>query len=264
LTDNLPDAPKSKDFKPIWSDIKEVYKAVQHAKCVFCEQRLEGAVTQDVEHFRPKAEVKPWTIPAKLAAWGIKVKQDDEGDAALGYRFLAYQILNYAISCKNCNTVFKGNLFPITKTRKTEAKRPPAPTTEQNYLIYPISDIDDDPETLLDFEGFMPIAKGAGFGQLRALVCIELFALDDQDKRKELIQDRAEAVESMYLNLRAIADDPDPVVVRTATRNRDRLLRDSQPHANCLRSFKRLFDRDRAAADKIYQDISVLLETMSR
>lgn len=259
----LPVKPQEKEFKKIWGVIKDVYIKLQHTKCAFCEQRLEGTITQDVEHFRPKSAVTAFSIPAKLAGEGITVKQPADGKPEKGYRFLAYHILNYAMACKNCNSVFKRNLFPIAKPRKTEAKQPPPTSTEQNYLIYPISDVDDDPESLLDFEGFQPIAKGAGFKRQRALVCIQLFKLDDRDERKELIQGRAEVIEDLYLNLREIADGPEGPVKEAARRNRTRMLQDSQPHANCLRSFDRLFQADRAAADKVFTDISELLATMS-
>jgi len=262
LTAGLPSAPASKDFKAIWGDIKEVYIDVQHSKCVFCEQRLEGKITQDVEHFRPKAEVNPWTVPARLAKMGVTVKQRAGGKSERGYRFLAFHVLNYAMACKNCNTVFKGNLFPVAADRQVDATHPPAAATERNYLVYPISDIDIDPETIIEFEGVMPIAQGSGFHRLRALVCIELFGLDDTEGRKELIKDRGEAIEMLYWNLREVADGGPRI--GPATQNINRLLRDSQPHANCLRSFKRLFDHDRPKADKVVEDIWQLLDSMSR
>jgi hypothetical protein len=46
----------------VWSRIKDVYLALQHDKCAYCERRLagspEGRIEHDVEHYRPKSEVK--------------------------------------------------------------------------------------------------------------------------------------------------------------------------------------------------------------
>lgn len=49
----------------IWSEIKPVYRDIQHDKCGYCERSLPadtiGAVEQDVEHYRPKSRVTAWT-----------------------------------------------------------------------------------------------------------------------------------------------------------------------------------------------------------
>ncbi len=65
---------------------------------------------------------------------------------------------------------------------------------EKAYLIYPISDVDeDDPEDLIEFYGLSPQAKlSTGFGRKRALVTIELFQLDDEGQRAYLFKRRAE------------------------------------------------------------------------
>ena len=110
-----------------------MYIELQHSKCQFCEKPLEGRIEQDVEHFRPKCEVRPWDIPQDLADAGIAVSQPANGRRTsdrieLGYRFLAYHPFNYAAACKPCNTVFKGNLFPIARKRAVDATDPPVPT----------------------------------------------------------------------------------------------------------------------------------------
>lgn len=48
----------------LWSEIKPVFMSLQHNKCAFCERRLEGPrhgrIEHDLEHFRPKSEVRVW------------------------------------------------------------------------------------------------------------------------------------------------------------------------------------------------------------
>ena len=76
----------------------------------------------------------------------------------------------------------------------SHAKRPADVLGEKPLLVYPIGGSDDDPETLLEFEGLVARPKlAAGFGRLRALSMIELFRLNDWAERKELLADRCDS-----------------------------------------------------------------------
>ena len=60
----------------IWSQIKAVYMRLQgNGKCAYCEREMEsvelGKVEQDVEHFRPKGNIKAWPAPQELLGQGI-------------------------------------------------------------------------------------------------------------------------------------------------------------------------------------------------
>ena len=60
----------------IWSEVKPFYMNVQgNSKCAYCERKLEsvtyGKAEQDVEHFRPKGNVRAWKIPKRLKDQGI-------------------------------------------------------------------------------------------------------------------------------------------------------------------------------------------------
>ncbi len=120
------------EFPSLWSEIKEVFIKVQGGdwggKCAYCEKWLEAdKIEHDVEHFRPKAKVARWKVPRHLLpefqAVGLGVNQPAQGSEP-GYRHLAYHILNYATACKECNSVLKRNLFPITGKRLSNAKDP--------------------------------------------------------------------------------------------------------------------------------------------
>jgi hypothetical protein len=265
----LPRRPQSKDFDSLWSEIKDVYIALQYSKCAFCEKPLEGRIEQDVEHFRPKAEVEPWTMPADLvpefAAAGVTIVQPADGSTEPGYRFLAYHPLNYAMACKPCNSVLKRNYFPVAKPRRTEARKPPSYAAERPLLTYPIGTIDADPESLITFvEGVVPQpAKRSGVGRLRALVTIAIFRLGDPVGRKVFFQGRARAIELLYLSLLAIRDEPDPVVVEAAKKIVAQMLRPEAPFANCLRCFHRVFQESPDRARDIFRDIAELLDKSS-
>jgi len=130
-------------------------------KCAFCERSLEskkyGKIEQDVEHFRPKASVKNWPVPAALKKLGVAPTAVPAG--AKGYHLLPHHLFNYAAACKPCNSVLKKDYFPIAGAYATDGSDPAALTAgEQPYLIYPIGQVDDDPETLIDFHGTSPRA----------------------------------------------------------------------------------------------------------
>lgn len=264
VLENLPDVPESSDFKGIWSEIKEVYMDLQHSKCAFCEKPLENRIEQDVEHFRPKSEVTQWTPPQDLIDAGVVVKQPADGEPEMGYRFLAYHPFNYAASCKNCNSVFKGNFFPLGKSRKTEAKRPPADSTEEPFLIYPIGDSDENPEDLITYEGMSPMAlPTTGRGRLRALVTIAIFKLGDPVERKIFFQERARAIERLFFALEAIAANASAETVALAQTAVDRCVQPSSPFSSCLRCFRRLYEASQDDARQVYTDIAVFLNSFS-
>jgi hypothetical protein len=250
------------EFPELWNEIKEVYIKIQGGdwggKCAYCEKWLEAdRIGHDVEHFRPKAKVSRWDIPEwfqqELDAAGIEVKQPASGHEP-GYPLLAYHVLNYATACKQCNSVLKRNLFPIKGKRRSDAKEPAKLTSEGAFLIYPIGSIDDDPEDLIEFEGVSPQAKAAaGFDRLRAMVTIEIFRLADWRERKPLIQDRLEWIEKLLWALRQRDRGGPPNDVSNAKKAIAQLTSPTFRHANCLRSFKRLYDCNPGEAEKLYE-----------
>ncbi len=260
----LSDKPKSSDFTPLWSDIKGIYIGLQYSKCVFCEQPLEGPITQDVEHFRPKAAVSRWTPPQDLINAGLVVIQPKNGSEEPGYQFLAYHPLNYAAACKNCNSIFKRNLFPIEGRRKTKAKDPSAASSERPYLIYPIGNDAENPEELIEFFGCVPQpVKANGHERFRAQVTINVFKLDDSVARRVFYEGRARSISAMYVNLCAIDSSTDADFVNIAKTNVKRMLEDKEPFANCLRSFYRLYQQSPAKAKQISDDANAFLDTIS-
>lgn len=248
----------------IWSEIKRVYMNLQGPKCALCEKWIEDqAIEQDVEHFRPKNNVKRWRVPKRLRDEGLTVNQPATGSEP-GYRLLAYHPQNYVTACKTCNSVLKRDYFPIAGTRQSGAKDPTRLAGEQAYLIFPLGDFDADPEQLIEFHGFSPQPRRGGFDRLRALVTIELFQLDNRRKRKELLCDRAEFIEKLYFALKqrdapassATEVDRAKAVIKRLTSKKSR-------HTNCLRCYARLWDSNNAEARSVYGNIADFLESMS-
>ena len=160
---------------------------------------------------------------------------------------------SYAAACKPCNSALKKNGFPIAGTYRFEADDLEALKGEEAYLIYPLGDVDDDPEELIEFHGVVPRPIAArGHQRNRALVTIEFFKLGDPDERENLFMDRARIVTALYPLLRTKAaggaGDGDKALKSVASGHGRRL-----PHLNCARSFIRLFERAPEEAEAIYK-----------
>ena len=150
----------------IWSDAKPAFMILQSNKCVFCERLFGGPedsrIEMDLEHFRPKSSVVPWSRPDGQTGYPA----DTGGASPGGYYWLAYDIANYAASCKTCNTIHKSNAFPIAGERCMTHGDPDALEAERPYLCYPIGEVDVDPEELITFTGTIAVPRAAsGFAR---------------------------------------------------------------------------------------------------
>lgn len=81
--------------------------------CAFCEKRISHH--DDIEHFRPKHGI---TDVNKI-----------------GYYWLGFVWSNLLIACKDCNSDFKRNHFPIENERD-RVLSPPAEDSENNYTNF--------------------------------------------------------------------------------------------------------------------------------
>ncbi|MBP6824299.1 MAG: hypothetical protein KA368_22315 [Acidobacteria bacterium] len=235
-----------------WSKIKAVYIRLQQNKCAYCERSFghdrRSRIEHDVEHFRPKSSVKAWPIEGSSLSYNFAT-----GDASVkGYYLLAYDILNYTTACKTCNSILKVNHFPVLAARQTGSDDFVALKNEKPLLVYPIGDLDDDPEELITFEGILPVPKfNRGERYSRARVTIDLFELDT---REDLLEARAQILLGMWGMLRllktpgAAAEDK-----ADAQKFIDWAKSPAAAHTNCARAFSKLYEQDIAKARQ-YKD----------
>lgn len=244
----------------IWSEVKPVYMRLQgEAKCAYCERKLEsdtyGKGEQDVEHFRPKSSIKAWRLPAALRAQGVTVATPPE--PKVGYHLLAYHPFNYAAACKPCNSALKKDYFPIAGTYQPHGDQPASLVSELPLLVYPLGDFEVDPESLIQFQGLSPCpVVSEGQARNRALVTIAFFKLDDPLARKNLFRERAMLLLAVFGLLERIQDDTDLSASHEAQQVLAVFLANTAPHANCLRSFVRLYQREPRQAKEIYQKVT--------
>jgi hypothetical protein len=170
-----------------------------------------------------------------------------------GYYLLPYNLDNYSSSCKTCNTRYKLDRFPVAGKYKMTGSDPRALLSEKPLLIYPVGNWDIDPESVIGFYGFMPQANAQSPDFHRGLVTIAFFGLDDLDMRSDLFLERAIIIVSMKPLLEAAHDASATVAQRAqAQHGIDRYKSDKSSHANCARSFERLFIDQRAKAIDCY------------
>jgi len=249
----------------IWTEVKAVYVRLQRNKCAYCERQLTGldnggSIEYDVEHYRPKGHVPSWpptTDPDPL------VFSFPTGSAfPSGYYWLAYQPLNYAASCKKCNTPLKSNFFPIAGARGTVGSNSAVLSAEQPFVVYPLGDGDEDPEELLTFSGINAIPRRKnGPRWRRARVMIEFFKLND---REELFRERAYQLIGLANALVVLANQTaHPAEKDRARRTIERLQEPRGPHSSCVRAACDLYQRSPAKAQDLFQAADDYLDSLS-
>jgi hypothetical protein len=136
-------------------------------------------------------------MPKSLADLGIKTSAVP--NEKRGYFLLSYHPFNYAAACKPCNSALKRDYFPIADAYNLIGEDPKQLKKEKPYLIYPIGDWDTDPEQLIRFHGVSPQPVAVkGYRRHRALVTIEFFELDNVNRRKNLIRERAVIIIALF------------------------------------------------------------------
>lgn len=234
-----------------WGQIKQVYIDLQYEKCAYCETKLQGAdlasKVHEVEHYRPKSSIKAWPNRA-ISYWKDFHHDWPTGEASdKGYYRLAYHYLNYAIACTRCNSTLKSNYFPIRGPRDFVSDSPTTMQGESALLLYPISSVDpDDPEHIITFDGVLAVpVKDQGPGYERAVTTIEFFQLNHQD----LTSRRAEQIRHLWTALtlaEASAEYKQPadkvILGLCSPRNE---------FSACLNAYHRLYQTDKAKAEKI-------------
>ena len=212
-------------------------------KCCFCERKFEsgmlGRYELDIEHFRPKGKIKAWEVPLSLLDEGIPFTAPPA--ASHGYYLLAYHLSNLTVACKPCNSGLKKSCFPIGGTYDLHGDDPRQMGGEQPWLLYPIGDLDVDPEDVISFYGILPQSTSQ-----RGLVTIIFFDLDNAIERKQLMKERAILIVCLCRQLQMAQRS-----CAKATAFVEKACAETEPHTNCARSFVRLFQSDQAAAGRV-------------
>jgi hypothetical protein len=177
-------AEKPKVKSEIYSGQKDYYSALDglfHGKCAYCETNIYQTSSGDIEHFRPKGNVKDYASGKTVTVVinGLEVEHP-------GYYWLAYNPQNLLYSCELCNrpnkrrsgnrTIGKHDYFPLETAFR--ATQPGEEANELPSLINPLSqDPEDDPENHLEMDKTGVLASKTTRGR----ICIDLLGLNDRD-----------------------------------------------------------------------------------
>jgi hypothetical protein len=246
LTATLKKSPRKK-MASEWSEIKGIYTRRQRNKCVYCECRLGphelSAVAVDVEHFRPKNAVKVWPTADAITELGLSADFPRSPGSGKGYRHLAYHPLNYASSCKTCNSRLKANYFPIAGKHDFNGIDPVTLfRKEKPYLVYPLGDFDDDPESIVGFEGFVAVPaarKSNRHAHNRGRVVIAFFRLNDV--REDLLLLRAKQLDSLLTKIELLEKERKRAQRTVIWSDIELLKSEKNDHAGCIRHLLRRY-----------------------
>jgi len=183
--------PESKDFKKYYrsEEVKELLEDIYRKKCVFCEKKPESL---DVDHYRPKAKVRGFdgkkTSPVK----------DENDECHPGYYWLAYEITNLLLLCRECNRGKGGkyNKFPVQGIRifkhpedesqwRVDCERL---LNEKPLLLHPFVDLPEDHITI-DSSGEAIPVNGSDKGDMTIGTCNLNRDGLWLDRRKKIIDD---------------------------------------------------------------------------
>jgi hypothetical protein len=248
--------------KQNWSDIKQVYMDLQANKCAYCEQKLEDkAIVHDVEHFRPKKNVKAWLTAKRKKEIPNLNFADSKGE---GYYLLPYNIFNYATACKHCNSVLKSDYFPVAGQRRIDSDDFNVINQhEKPFLPYPIGHIDENsPEDLISFIGTSPTINphlADNHQKLRAVVTIEFFKL--KAERESLIKQRSKVIKDIFEAVFIINSTNDADLIKTKKDDLELWTSEKNEHTNCARSFMKLCMSDMNLAKEHYKVADAYIKT---
>lgn len=239
-TQPLPPAPPvpaksivSADFKDVWGDHKRAFIDAQgQGKCGYCETRVTASSPGDVEHYRPKTELKEASDQGTRKSPPKRRDRTRKYHPPLkpGYWWLAYEWDNWLFACTHCNSSWKVNQFPVATPRPALAEG--AEKTEQPLLLNPF--VDPRPEVRFSF-----LRDGDIVGlDAHARATIEVCGLD----RWDLVDERGRVAQSL---LRTLADFPAAVAEGSAAFQKSVLRRVAEacrPEAQFAGMCRRLVD----------------------
>lgn len=172
-------------------EVKEILSTAQHNKCCYCEKRFRAAINLAVEHFRPKT--------------GVRQSRKLEKQCP-GYYWLAYEWSNLLLSCQDCNSSWKGILFPLANPKQRARSHRQNISIERPLLINPVTT--PSPRNHIHFRHDAPESLS-----VKGRITIDVLGL----RRAALREDRLEKLDLLRRSL--------DLTELAAARPRDRELR---------------------------------------
>jgi len=197
-------------------ELVKALEAIFHSKCAYCESRFAHVTPKDIEHFRPKSEIRT----------------ANRMSIAPGYFWLAGSWTNLLISCPDCNRerehevpgqpekvlLGKHTQFPLRNEKARVRKHTGNIAKEETHRLL-LDPCTDDPEQHLTYDerGLILARNGSEMG----VTSIAVYAL----QRKPLVEERLRVLNDIVFQLeqlriavrelaRAIQQQRDPVEIQ--------------------------------------------------
>ena len=252
-TENLIGLNHYHESSSIWGEIKEVFFNLQHGKCVYCESSLKplkhGSVESDVEHYRPKSRVTKFPTPSDGFDYPFSTGETSDS----GYYWLAYDLTNYAVCCKTCNTGLKGDRFPIVGPRGVATQSSAElDQLEQPLLLFPYR---DDPEVFFEFFGATLRPKSlSGHLYHRARVTLDFFRLAHVRSREELYLERFAVIRELFKAFGNTIQHHSPSTLESDHLLILALTSAKSEHSACAKAYLQLLNDNFETACEIYKE----------
>ena len=138
-------------------------------------------------------------------------------------------------------------------------------SSEGSLFILPIGDIDEDPAELIRFVGMHPepVAPKGSHEFHRALVVLEVFQLNDADRRKELFQARGLQLRALFNELENLRTARTASIRNAAQEWIDFYVSPRCPHSSCMRSFVVVYQNNRNRAKQLMEQAQTFIHTGS-
>ena len=249
-TKRLKTAGRYSENSSIWSEIKPAFMALQSNKCAYCERALAGIEAgkgeHDLEHYRPKGNVKKWPASGGELEYTFSTGVELEN----GYYWLAYDVMNYLTACGPCNRVRKSDHFPIAGRRGCQDNDVNAlDEREKPLILFPIGSRDTDPQSVITFRGAIAIPKADldEHNRNRARVTIDFFDLNGRD---ELLRDRFAVIETIWSQYDRLQTASNDRALDDAKAKIAKAMAPYSPHSSCALAYYKLC---KTAPDKAWE-----------
>ena len=121
--------------------VKDILLNMHHDKCCYCESKITTSAYLHVEHFRPKAAFR----------------QGHAGkDEIPGYYWLAYCWRNLLLACFDCNSTYKGAIFPLANPTRRARSHNDDISRERRLFVNPA---EENPRRHIRFQADLPVAR---------------------------------------------------------------------------------------------------------
>jgi len=239
IKNDIDNGNKPEISKALWGRFKAEFAAAQLDRCGYCECNVIAGHRGDVEHFRPKNDVRRFTgapgeegsqIPHCASLKG----RTPELFSEIGYWWLAYDWTNYLLSCTVCNQDWKGNLFPVQEP--PDRTKPPTELTaaaEVALLLNPFGPLDPAAHLKFNEDGSVEPVLGSQHG-METIRTVGLY-------RTALVQERSDATQRAFQNVREASHELDRGVaseVNTGLKDH-RMGQAGRPFAGAVRAIIR-------------------------